>query len=43
MQAVNRLHQTIWKQQEDSFFDCVTIEADGTMVETNGEKFLART
>ncbi len=38
MQAINRVRQTIWKQQEDSFFDRATIEADGTMVETSGEK-----
>lgn len=38
MQAINRVRQTIWKQQEDTFFDCATIEADGTMVETDGEK-----
>ncbi|TWT74714.1 Transposase DDE domain protein [Planctomycetes bacterium CA13] len=38
MQAVNRVRQTVWKQQEDSFLDCATIEADGTMVETSGEK-----
>ena len=28
----------VWKQQEESFFDQATIEADGTMVETDGEK-----
>lgn len=38
MQAINRVRQTVWKQQEESFFDCATIEADGTMVETSGEK-----
>ena len=38
MQAINRVRQTVWKQQEDNFFDCATIEADGTMVETAGEK-----
>lgn len=38
MQAINRVRQTVWKQQEDSFFDCATIEADGTIVETAGEK-----
>lgn len=38
MQAINRVRQSVWKQQEDSFFDCATIEADGTMVETSGEK-----
>ena len=38
MQAVNRVRQTVWKQQEDRFFDCATIEADGTIVETAAEK-----
>ncbi len=38
MQGINRARQTVWKQQEESFFDCATIEADGTMVETYGEK-----
>lgn len=38
MQGINQTRQLVWKQQEDSFFDCATIEADGTMVETLGEK-----
>ena len=38
MQGINKVRQTVWKQQEDSFLDCATIEADGTMVETTGEK-----
>lgn len=38
MQAINQVRQTVWKQQPDSFFDCATIEADGTMVETSAEK-----
>jgi hypothetical protein len=38
MQAINRARQTVWKQQPDSFFAQATIEADGTMVETSGEK-----
>ena len=38
MQGINKTRQRVWKQQEDSFFDCATIEADGTMVETYGEK-----
>lgn len=38
MQAINDTRQRVWKQQEDSFFDVATIEADGTMVETYGEK-----
>jgi hypothetical protein len=38
MQGINRARQEVWRQQEDSFFDQATIEADGTMVETDGEK-----
>jgi hypothetical protein len=38
MAAINRARQTVWKQQPDSFFDHATIEADGHMVETSGEK-----
>jgi len=38
MQGINRARQLVWRQQEDAFFDCATIEADGTMVETTGEK-----
>lgn len=38
MQGINKVRQIVWKQQEDSFLDCATIEADGTMVETTGEK-----
>lgn len=37
-QAVNRVRQRVWRQQPDEFFDVATIEADGTMVETNGER-----
>ena len=38
MQGINRARQQVWRQQDDSFFEQATIEADGTMVETNGEK-----
>ena len=38
MQAFNRSRQVVWKQQPDAFLDVATIEADGTMVETRGEK-----
>lgn len=38
MQAIHRTRKLVWKQQDDSFFDCATIEADGTLVETAGEK-----
>ncbi len=38
MQAINESRQIVWKQQDDSFFDQTTLEADGTMVETAGQK-----
>jgi hypothetical protein len=38
MEAINGSRQTVWKQQPKEFFDVATIEADGTMVETYGEK-----
>lgn len=38
MQGINKSRQIIWQQQPDSFFDHATIEADGSMVETAGEK-----
>jgi hypothetical protein len=38
MQGINRARLKVWKQQPDSFLDQATIEADGTMVETYGEK-----
>jgi hypothetical protein len=37
-QAINRSRQVVWKQQPQEFFKQATIEADGTMVETHGEK-----
>jgi len=38
MQAFNQVRQKVWKQQPQEFFETATIEADGTMVETCGEK-----
>jgi len=38
MQAINRSRRIVWKQQSREFFKQATIEADGTMVETRGEK-----
>lgn len=38
MQAINKVRQSVWRQQPDSFFEQATIEADGSMVETRGEK-----
>ena len=37
-QAINQVRQKVWKQQPDEFFDQATIDGDGSMVETNGEK-----
>lgn len=37
-QVFNDVRRTVWKQQPDEFFDQAIIEADGTMVETCGEK-----
>ena len=38
MDAINESRVKVWQQQPDSFFDLATIEGDGTMVETTGEK-----
>jgi hypothetical protein len=38
MQGINAARQIVWKQQGDDFLAEATIEADGTMVETYGEK-----
>ena len=38
MQAFNRVRQRVWGQQPNEFFEVATIEADGTMVETGGER-----
>jgi hypothetical protein len=38
MQGINVARKRVWKQQAKEFFDQATIEADGTMVETSGEK-----
>lgn len=38
MQGINRARQTVWKRQPKEFFRQATIEADGSMVETYGEK-----
>jgi hypothetical protein len=38
MTAFNRVRRRVWQQQPDEFLDEAIIEADGTMVETHGEK-----
>lgn len=37
-QAINQVRRKVWKQQPDEFFDQATIDGDGSMVETYGEK-----
>jgi hypothetical protein len=37
METFNRARIKVWQQQPSSFFEEAIIEADGTMVETNGE------
>lgn len=38
MQGLNKVRQRVWQQQPDEFFNLATIDADGTMVETCGER-----
>lgn len=38
MQGINQARQTVWKQQPPEFFKRAVIEADGTMVETSGQR-----
>jgi hypothetical protein len=35
--VIDEVRQGVWAQQPDSFFDCATIDADGTTVETTGQ------
>jgi hypothetical protein len=37
-EAFNKVRMRVWKQQPDEFFDVATIEVDGTMIETSGER-----
>jgi len=37
MEAINESRIRIWKQQPESFFEQAVIEADGTILKTNGE------
>lgn len=37
MESFHEARLQVWQQQPDSFFDLAEIEADGTMVETDGE------
>jgi Transposase DDE domain group 1 len=34
--AINDARQRVWTEQGDNFFDCATIDLDGTMIETTG-------
>ena len=38
MDAINEARVKVWQQQPESFFDVATIEGDGTIIETHGEK-----
>ena len=38
MEGINQARQTVWKQQPPEFFKRAIIEADGTMVETTGQR-----
>lgn len=38
MNGFNKVREQVWKEQPREFFDCAIIEADGTQVETSGEK-----
>jgi hypothetical protein len=38
MNGFNEVRQQVWQEQPDEFFECAIIEADGTQVETSGEK-----
>jgi hypothetical protein len=38
MQGFNKVRRQVWQEQPDEFFDLATIDADGTMVETCGER-----
>ncbi len=38
MQAFNQVRRRVWRRQPDEFFEVATIEVDGTMVETSGER-----
>ena len=35
--AFNQTRLRVWKQQPDSFFECATLDMDGSLVETTGE------
>ena len=37
LNVINEARRRVWAQQPESFFDCATIDADGTTVETTGE------
>jgi hypothetical protein len=37
LNAIDKTRMKVWSQQPDDFFDCAIIDADGTVVETDGE------
>lgn len=37
LNAINAARRRVWAEQPAAFFDCATIDMDGTLVETNGQ------
>jgi hypothetical protein len=35
--AINDTRLRVWTEQDDTFFDCATLDADGTLTETTGQ------
>lgn len=35
--AIDQARRNVWAQQPDEFFDCATVDMDGSLVETTGE------
>ena len=35
--AIDEARRNVWPQQADEFFDCATVDMDGSIVETTGE------
>lgn len=38
MRGINRARQAVWRQQGEEFLELATIDADGSTIETSGEK-----
>jgi Transposase DDE domain group 1 len=35
--AINETRRRVWAEQDDAFFDCAILDADGTLIETTGQ------